>query len=164
MCVLIFSTNLSEPVLILRRIEQDMIKIYFDFHVKYPLFLSDFSHTWIFLTNFRGILKYQISWKSVQWELSCSMRTDRRTDRHDEANSRFSQILRMPLKRSRLTGSIIDRKGTHQKTRANSEKLRWNSCYTGDCHKQIVPSTWTANVRVCTISKVRNKIAAFASV
>jgi hypothetical protein len=25
------------------------------------------------------ILKYNISWKSVQWELSCSMRKDRQT-------------------------------------------------------------------------------------
>jgi hypothetical protein len=29
---------------------------------------------------FRWILKCQISWKSVQWEPSCSMRTDGRTD------------------------------------------------------------------------------------
>jgi len=31
---------------------------------------------------------YQISWKSVQWEPSCSMRTNG----HDEANSRISQF------------------------------------------------------------------------
>ena len=35
----------------------------------------------IFLT----ILKCQISWKSVQWQSNCSIRTDR----HDEANSCF---------------------------------------------------------------------------
>jgi hypothetical protein len=39
--------------------------------------------TCIFLTDFRKILKYQISWKSVQWEPSCSTRTDRQTFRHD---------------------------------------------------------------------------------
>ena len=46
--------------------------------------------------NFRKILKYQISWKSVQYEPSCSMGTDRQTDcqtdRHYEADSRFSQF------------------------------------------------------------------------
>jgi hypothetical protein len=36
-----------------------------------------------------------MSWKPIQWEPSYSMRTDRRTDgrmdKHDEANTRFSQ-------------------------------------------------------------------------
>jgi hypothetical protein len=48
-------------------------------HVKYPLFLSDFNETWNIWTDFRKILQYEISWKSVQWEPSCSMRTDRWT-------------------------------------------------------------------------------------
>jgi hypothetical protein len=29
---------------------------------------------------FRKMVKYQILWKSVQWESNCLMRTDRRTD------------------------------------------------------------------------------------
>jgi len=33
-----------------------------------------------FLTDFRNIFKHQISRKSVYWQPSCSMRTDRRTD------------------------------------------------------------------------------------
>ena len=51
------------------------------FRVKYPLQLSDFNGTWIFSTYFRKMLKYKISWKSVQWEQSCSVRTDGQTDR-----------------------------------------------------------------------------------
>ena len=38
------------------------------------------------------MLKYQISRKSVQWELSCSMRTDGRTDRHDGPNRRLAPV------------------------------------------------------------------------
>jgi uncharacterized protein YozE (UPF0346 family) len=62
--------------------------MYIGLNVKYPVFLSDFSEIWICLTYFWQILKYKISWKSVQWELSCSMRTNK----HDKTNSRFSQL------------------------------------------------------------------------
>jgi hypothetical protein len=49
-------------------------------HVKYPLLMLGFDETWVFLTDIQRILKYQISWKSAQWERSCSMATDRQTD------------------------------------------------------------------------------------
>jgi len=89
---------LSATLLILRRIKGDMIKMYVCLHVKYRLFLSDFNESWIFWTDFRQKLRHQISWKSVQWESSCSMRTDGRTDRHDKADSRFLQFYERALR------------------------------------------------------------------
>jgi len=60
--------------------------MYNGLHVKYPLVLYC-NVTWIFSTSFRKVFKYHIYWKSVKCDPS-SMRTDRR----DEANSRFSQF------------------------------------------------------------------------
>jgi hypothetical protein len=49
-------------------------------HVKHMLFLSHFNETWIFSKDFRKILKYHISWQSVQLKPSCSMLTDGQAD------------------------------------------------------------------------------------
>jgi hypothetical protein len=94
-CVFWFSLHsLSESFLILKRNERGMTKICIALHVKYPLFLSDLNETSIFSTYFVNILRYQISWKSAEWELSFS----KRTDRHDEANSCCLQYCESVLK------------------------------------------------------------------
>ena len=46
--------------------------------------------------------KNQILWKSVQWEPSCSTRTDKRTDKHGEASFRFPQFCKSALKRNTI--------------------------------------------------------------
>jgi hypothetical protein len=98
-CVFWFYLQLlSATFLILRILIEVWSKIYTGLHVKYLLFLSDFNQTWIFSSHFRKIPQYPISWKTVQWETSCFKRTDGRTDRHDEANSSFSQDWVAPIR------------------------------------------------------------------
>jgi len=54
---------------------------YIVLHVKYTLYSSRFNKTCIFSKGFRKMLKYYISWQSVQLEPSCSMRTDGQKDK-----------------------------------------------------------------------------------
>ena len=65
--------------------------MYIGIRIKYPLFLSDFNESWSYLTDFRKMLKYKISWKSAQWEPSCSNR-DGWAGGHREVNNRFSRL------------------------------------------------------------------------
>ena len=51
-----------------------------DLHAKYLFFVPYYNETLIFLTDSWKILKYHISWKSVQWELNCSMWVGRQMD------------------------------------------------------------------------------------
>ena len=95
--------------------------MYIGLHVKGPLFLSDFNELWIFWTDFRKILKYQISWKSVQWETSCSVRMEGRTAETTKLVVAFRNL----RKRLRLVAEVRDDiKKIYLQTR--------NSCLTED--------------------------------
>ena len=92
MCVWIFPANFACNIC---KSEKNWCRYIKNVHccpLKYSLFLSDFNETLIFSIHFRRMLKHRTSWKSGQWELNCSMRTDRRIDKHDEARNRFSQF------------------------------------------------------------------------
>jgi cellulose synthase/poly-beta-1,6-N-acetylglucosamine synthase-like glycosyltransferase len=76
-CVFWFALqHLPQTFLILRRTWWDIIINVHRSSCKVPVI---FVPTWIFSTDFRKTLKCHISWKSVQWEPSCCMRTDRWT-------------------------------------------------------------------------------------
>ena len=78
-CVFWFSLQLfSETFFITRKVERELIK-----NSKNPFSCQIFAQL-EFSWHFRKIFKYQVSWNSVH--------AHRRTDRHDEANSRFSQF------------------------------------------------------------------------
>jgi hypothetical protein len=87
-CVFWFPLQLlPETFLILSRIERDKIKKYLVVF-KYPLFLSDFNETCVFSTAFE---KYSNFMKILATGAEL-FHAVRRMDRHDDANSRFSQF------------------------------------------------------------------------
>jgi hypothetical protein len=86
---------LSETYLILRRIHRDITNV---IHVNSPLFLSHFNQTWI-LSRFKKIIniKFHDNQSNGSRAVPCG-RTDRQTDTHDEANSRFAHFTNAPNK------------------------------------------------------------------
>jgi len=67
-----------------------MMEMYIDLHGKYQLYLSDSDETWIFSRQF-----FEKCWNIKLHEILCSesqVVPCGQTERHDETNSRFSQI------------------------------------------------------------------------
>jgi hypothetical protein len=76
LCVLIFCTT---SVWKISHSRNNSVRYVINVHrssCKVLLCLSDLNETWTFTTKKKKILKYQISWKSIQWKLRCSMQMD----------------------------------------------------------------------------------------
>jgi hypothetical protein len=78
----VFFHTWPETFLILIRNQWDMIRNVYWSARELPVIVVRFNANWIFSTDFRHILKFQISWKSALWEPNRSVRKDRRTDGH----------------------------------------------------------------------------------
>ena len=101
MCVLVFSTTLSETLPILRRNERNIVSL-LKYPCKVPFILLSLYRNLVFSQNiFEKFLENKISWKFIQlrWRVA-PLRTDRRanrwtkwrTDRHYKADIRFSRF------------------------------------------------------------------------
>ena len=90
-----FSKNFVQNISYSKKNREDTIINVLHLHVKCQWIVSDFNENLIFLIEIKKILKYQISWKYIQWEPSCSVWMAGRI------NIRFSQVCKR-LKRDRL--------------------------------------------------------------
>jgi hypothetical protein len=68
-----------------------MIKIFVGLHVKYLLFLLDFNETLFFFDRFSKHTEIS-NFMIILSMLAELFRADRKTDRHDEVNIRFSHF------------------------------------------------------------------------
>jgi len=87
------------------------------------VFLSDFNENWIFWTEFRKIFKYKISWKSLQWERSCSMRTYGRTDTARLIVA-FRNFANSPNTAVVIKRTVCNMSGEMQQSETNSDRIR----------------------------------------
>jgi hypothetical protein len=75
---------LSEAFFTLRRSKRDMIKNVYWSLCTVPVIVVRFWWNFTLSSKFRKILKYKISWKSVQWEPSSFIRIDGRTGKQTD--------------------------------------------------------------------------------
>jgi hypothetical protein len=75
------------------------------FHVMFPILLPDFNHNWRIWMEFRSSSPHRVSRKCVQWGAAL-IHADRRTDRHNTGNRRFSR--ECAQKESSIEMGVID--------------------------------------------------------
>jgi hypothetical protein len=100
--VMSFPTSTSEKFLSLRRNQRYFIINMHRSSCKIPIILIGLYKTWFFSAGFRRKSNFRFHQSPSSGEPSCSLRTNRQTDgqvdrhrqtdRHDEANSRCSQV------------------------------------------------------------------------
>jgi hypothetical protein len=92
--VLVFSTTFVSNVSHSKKTRMILWSVYIGLHVKYLLLLSDSNKTCIFRQTFENFSYTKISLKCVQWERSCFICTDGRTQKGDEfLISNFHRVL-----------------------------------------------------------------------
>ena len=80
--------------------KQNMIQNIYWFLCTVYVIIVNFYSNFNFLTDFGKTIEYKISRKSAKWEPICSVRMVCRTDRHEEANSRFWKFANPPKSES----------------------------------------------------------------
>ena len=107
------------------------------------LFIVLVSCSWKlnFLDRFSKKIKYQISWKSDEWEPSCSMRTERRTD-NTELTVAFRNFANAPENwwRNTMEHCPSWKVVKHQLAKTSApivEFLRYVTAYTGAWHSAL---------------------------
>jgi hypothetical protein len=92
-CVSVLSANLFEKFLTVRTNGRDIPKNVYWSSCEVFIIIFRFELNLNFLYRFpKKYSNIKFQGKSIQWEPSCSMRTDRETVTHDESNSHFSQF------------------------------------------------------------------------
>jgi hypothetical protein len=71
--------HFSKTFLIVNIIQLCIVIMYSVIHVKHLLYLSHINWSFVFSTDYRKWLKYQISWECVRIELRCPIRVDGET-------------------------------------------------------------------------------------
>jgi hypothetical protein len=140
-----FSTTFIRSISLARTIQPDIIINVKTSSCKVPVILVG-----NFLDRFSNSLKYQISLKSLQWEPSCSMRTDGRTDM-TKLTVAFRNFANAPKK-----GNVWQKKKSYISGSQNMkrESLSWERFVCKFTEKFIISIFNSAGIQRCVFARV----------